>query len=93
MIMTLRTSIVPPRNCWLLPFCGIGSRWGHGFRPDEWMSAAVGIDGQAALAWQANSSGAGFYDNCRSSAKTFCDTIRRTGIDLRKVQIVGGFFE
>ena len=34
-----------------------------------------------------------YYDNCRSSIETFNDTIKRTGIDPKMVQVVEGFFE
>jgi O-methyltransferase len=54
---------------------------------------AADIDGEQARAWQADASGADYYDNCRSSIDTFYDTIGRTRIDLKKVQVVEGYFE
>jgi O-methyltransferase len=98
-LRTLNSAAVVECGTWqggmaaaLIDFCGRNRRYFF-FDSFQGLPPAKEIDGQKARAWQANTSGAEFYDNCRSSVETFCDTIRRTGIHPSKVQVVEGFFE
>jgi O-methyltransferase len=76
----------------LIDLCGRHRQYCF-FDSFEGLPPAKEIDGAEALAWQATTSGTRYYDNCRSSIETFNDTIGRTGIDPKMVQVVEGFFE
>jgi O-methyltransferase len=76
----------------LIELCGRTRKYCF-FDSFEGLPPAQAIDGQKALAWQADSSGSVYYDNCRASVETFYDTIGRSGIDATNVQVVKGFFE
>ena len=76
----------------LIDFCGRHRQYCF-FDSFQGLPPAKEIDGERALAWQTNTSGPRYYDNCRSSIETFYDTIGRTGVDPKRVQVVEGFFE
>jgi O-methyltransferase len=76
----------------LIHLCGRRRRYCF-FDSFQGLPPAKVIDGEKALAWQANPSGPEYFDNCTSSVDTFYDTVGRTGIDLKMVQVVEGFFE
>jgi hypothetical protein len=76
----------------LIDFCGPGRQYCF-FDSFEGLPPAKEIDGEQAQAWQADTAGPDYYDNCRSSIATFYDTIGRTSVDRKMVQVVEGFFE
>jgi O-methyltransferase len=76
----------------LIDLCGRHRQYCF-FDSFQGLPPATEIDGQKAIAWQSDTSGSMYHDNCRSSIETFHDTIGRTGIDPQMVQVVEGFFE
>lgn len=76
----------------LIDLCGRQRQYCF-FDSFQGLPPAKEVDGRKALVWQSNTSGSDYYDNCRSSIGTLWETIGRTGIASKKVQVVEGFFE
>ena len=72
----------------LIGMCGVEKRYIF-LDSFEGLPPVREIDGQRAVAWQADNQ----VDNCRSSIATFHDTVARSGIRAEHVRVVKGFFE
>ena len=59
----------------------------------EGLPPAKEIDGSAALAWQADTTAPGFYDNCSASIDEFMATIALSDIAPDRVHPIKGFFD
>jgi hypothetical protein len=57
----------------------------------EGLPPAKPVDGPAALAWQANTGGANYYDNCTASLETAQDAMARSG--AKRVAYMRGWFQ
>ena len=60
-----------------------------GFDSFEGLPAAQAIDGEAAIAWQADTTSPIYFDNCSASVQEFTDTMLMTSLNF---DIVKGWF-
>ena len=65
----------------------------HFFDSFEGLPPAQEIDGSTALQWQNNTSSKLYFNNCSASEEQFMETVKRTGIEARNLNVYKGFFE